>query len=125
VWVGFSIIRHELGLSLYNDDNNVEGMMSNTVELDAALKLALHLRPAERLRLVELVVASVSQEIAEDRPSAQIANEEPWGKRLVRLINELDPIDFVDPEIEDPVEWVQAQRRKDESRLDDYWSGKK
>jgi hypothetical protein len=35
-----------------------------TVELDTALQLALRLMPAERLRLVELVVASVGKDLS-------------------------------------------------------------
>ncbi len=38
--------------------------MNNTVELDTALQLALRLVPADRLRLVELVVASVGKDLS-------------------------------------------------------------
>jgi hypothetical protein len=30
------------------------------------------------------------------------------------------PIEFVDPHIEDPVEWVKAQRQKEQDRLKPY-----
>jgi hypothetical protein len=31
------------------------------------------------------------------------------------------PVEFVDPHIEDPVEWVKAQRRKRQEQLKPYW----
>jgi len=63
-----------------------------------------------------------------DVPPAEAAppgEEEHWGKSLVRLLDELGPLEFVDPEITDPVEWVKAQRQKEADRLKPYWDGKK
>jgi hypothetical protein len=97
--------------------------MSGSTQLDAVLELALQLAPGDRLRLVEQVVASVGQELKQREGTNQPAEDEPWGKRLVRLVRDLDPTDLVDSDIEDPIEWIQAQRRKDASRLDTYWRG--
>ena len=40
-----------------------------------------------------------------------------------RLVDALDLSDWEALEIDDPVEWVKALRRQDESRLDPYWDG--
>jgi hypothetical protein len=45
------------------------------------------------------------------------------GAEIVALLEAMPPIDFVDPYIEDPVEWVKAQRQKESDRLKPYWDG--
>jgi len=87
--------------------------------LQEALALALQLNPKERLQLIEQVASSVEQEF-EDTPS-----EKHWGKNLLRLLDELGPIELDHPEIEDPVEWVKAQRQKEADRLKPYWGDDK
>lgn len=47
------------------------------------------------------------------------------GAQIAALLNQMSPIEFVDPEIDDPVEWVNAQRRKEVNRLAPYWKGDK
>ena len=94
--------------------------MANITGLEEALALALKLAPKERLQLVERVVSSVEREF--DKPSVEQPTEH-WGKALNQLLDELGPIDLVDPEIEDPVEWVKAQRQKEADRLKSYWEG--
>jgi len=98
--------------------------MNNTTQLEEALALALKLAPKERLQLIERVASSVEREI-EVPPSGEEQPDEHWGQSLNRLLDELSPIDLVDPEIEDPVEWVKAQRQKDADRLKPYWDGEK
>lgn len=94
--------------------------MSHTAQLAAALGLALKLPPGERLLLVERVVASVEREIAHGVPGTQ-APAEHWGRALNRLLDALDLSDWEALDVDDPVEWVKALRREDESRLDTYW----
>lgn len=94
--------------------------MGHTTQLEEALALALKLPPGERLRLVERVVASVEDEITRGIPGTQIPAEQ-WGQALNRLVDALDLSDWEAMEINDPVEWVKALRRHDESRLDPYW----
>lgn len=43
------------------------------------------------------------------------------GAEIVAMLQEMEPIEFVDPEIEDPVEWVKAQRQKRTDKLKPYW----
>ena len=43
------------------------------------------------------------------------------GAELVAMLRKMGPIDLVDPEIEDPVEWLEAQRQKEADRLKPYW----
>ena len=48
------------------------------------------------------------------------------GAEIVAMIEAMEgPIEFVDPEIEDPVEWVKAQRRKRREKRKPYWDGEK
>jgi hypothetical protein len=93
--------------------------MSDTPLLDEALALALQLSAKDRLRLIEQVASSVEIEI--ETPSAAQQPEEHWGKNLVRLLDEIGPIELIHPEIEDPVEWVkQIRREQQQKRLGDW-----
>ncbi len=47
------------------------------------------------------------------------------GAELVAMLRKMGPIDLVDPQIEDPVEWLEAQRQKEADRLKPYWDGDK
>lgn len=42
------------------------------------------------------------------------------GAELVAMLEAMDPIEFVDSHIEDPVEWVNAQRDKRREQLKLY-----
>lgn len=89
--------------------------MNDTPQLEEALALALRLAPRERLQLIERVAASVGDEIA--APAAvEPPSEEHWGRNLLRLLDEIGPIELVHPEIEDPVEWVKTLRREERER---------
>jgi hypothetical protein len=85
-----------------------------TVSLDEVLALALKLAPKQRLQLIEQVASSVEREI---EPVSQAKT----GAEIVAMLETIDPIEFVDADIEDPVEWVKAQRRKRENQLQPYW----
>jgi hypothetical protein len=45
---------------------------------------------------------------------------EHWGQDLIRLLDTLALSDWEGLKIDDPVEWVKALRRRDESRLDPH-----
>jgi hypothetical protein len=47
------------------------------------------------------------------------------GAEIAAMIEQMGPIELVDAEITDPVEWVKAQRQKDADRLKPYWDGEK
>ncbi|MBL8153817.1 MAG: hypothetical protein JNM70_06500 [Anaerolineae bacterium] len=90
----------------------------HTTSLEEALDLALKLAPKERLQLIERVASSIERDIA--APSVQELPEH-WGRALLRLLDELGPIEMKYPEIEDPVEWVKQIRRDErEQRLGDW-----
>jgi hypothetical protein len=94
--------------------------MNTTTSLEEALALALKLAPKERLQLIERVASSVEREI-EAPMSGEEQPEEHWGRNLLRLLDELGPIEMSYPEIEDPVEWVKQIRRDErEQRLGDW-----
>lgn len=85
------------------------------------LDQAKALSPQERKELAKLLIDTldVPDEPKSDEP------QEHWGQSLVRLLEELGPIEMANPEIDDPVEWVKEQRRKDAERLKPYWDGEK
>jgi hypothetical protein len=94
-------------------------MMNDTAQLNEALALALKLSPRERIQLIERIASSVESEIEPALSSEQ--PEEHWGRNLLRLLDELGPIEMKYPEIEDPVEWVKQIRRDErEKRLGDW-----
>lgn len=94
--------------------------MNTTTSLEEALALALKLAPRERLQLIERVASSVEREI-EAPLSGEEQSEQHWGRNLLRLLDELGPIEMSYPEIEDPVEWVKQIRRDErEQRLGDW-----
>ena len=84
------------------------------------MKQAEVLSPQERKELVKLLVDSLEVVKSPDLPA-----EQHWGQSLVQLLDELVPMDMANPEIDDAVEWVQAQRRHDVERLRPYWDGDK
>ena len=47
------------------------------------------------------------------------------GAELVAMLKKMGPIELVDPHIEDPVEWLEAQRKKESDRLKPYWDSEK
>lgn len=98
--------------------------MSTAVSLEEALELALKLAPKERLQLIERVASSIERDI-DAAPSAagQAVTQAKTGAEIVTMLETMDPIEFVDPEIEDPVEWVKAQRRKRADQLRPYRDG--
>ncbi len=80
------------------------------------LKQANALTPAERKELVIMLVETL--DVAQPENSEQPAH---WGQALNALLDTLEPVEFVDPEITDPVEWVKAQREKERKhRLGDW-----
>jgi hypothetical protein len=95
--------------------------MNDTQQLEEALALALKLPPADRLRLVERVVVSVEQDIAEDATGIESTGDEHWGKSLNRLMDEIGPIEMLYPEIEDPVAWVKHLRAQERRRRLGDW----
>lgn len=87
--------------------------MNTSAELEDALTLALRLAPRDRLKLIERVAASVEDALS--TPHEPPATEH-WGQSLLRLLDEIGPIELVHPEIEDPVEWLKTLRRDGRER---------
>jgi len=82
------------------------------------LEQAKQLNPKERDELVwELLALQMGDTIPQSQPKT--------GAELVAWLNANEPIELVDADIEDPVEWVKAQRRKRDERLKPYWDGDK
>jgi len=82
------------------------------------LEQAKKLTQEERDQLLEELW--VMQETSQ--PAAQTgAQDEHWGRNLLRLLDELGPIEMKYPEIEDPVEWVKQIRRDERKRRLGDW----
>jgi hypothetical protein len=74
------------------------------------------LTPQERKELMKLLVDILDVET----PVAP-----KTGAEIVAMLEALpEPIGLVDDHIEDPVEWVKAQRQKRQDTLKPYWDGK-
>jgi len=87
--------------------------------LAEVLQQAQTLSAHERKELVKLLVDSL------EFPESAVSSHPKTGVQIAALLNQMSPIEFVDPEIDDPVEWVKAQRRKEANRLAPYWKGDK
>jgi hypothetical protein len=88
--------------------------MSISEILDQAKALSVQ----ERKELAKLLIDTLDMP---DTPPEQTADEGHWGQNLLRLLDELGPIELIHPEIEDPVEWVkQIRREQTQRRLGDW-----
>jgi hypothetical protein len=79
------------------------------------LDQAKALSPQERKELVKLLNDMVD--------TGESTSQAKTGAEIVAMLETMEPIEFVDPEIEDPVEWVKAQRRKRADKLKPYRDG--
>ena len=81
------------------------------------LEQAKALTAGERKELAKLIIDTLdTQNTPENRPKT--------GAEIVAMLEAWDdPGELVDSHIEDPVEWVKAQRRKRQQRLDPYRNG--
>jgi hypothetical protein len=81
------------------------------------MQQAQTLSPQERKELVKLLIDSL--EII--NPAEVEAPRPKTGVEIAAMLDEIEPIELVDPEITDPAEWVKVQRRKESDRLTSYW----
>lgn len=86
------------------------------------LEQAKTLTRDERKELAKLLIDSLDEPavgaIGADTPTEDSIH---WGQNLLRLLDEIGPIELVHPEIEDPVEWVQQIRKEQrQKRLGDW-----
>jgi len=76
------------------------------------LNQAMTLSPQERKELAKLLIDTL------DVPEDQHLMEQPkTGAEIAAMLRSMEPIAFIDPQIEDPVEWVKAQRSKRSDKL--------
>ncbi|MEB2288120.1 MAG: hypothetical protein OZ934_08420 [Anaerolineae bacterium] len=82
--------------------------------ISAILEQVKTLSPQERKELAKLLIDMM------DVP--QQGHQPKTGADIVAMLEAMDgPIERVDSHIEDPVEWVKAQRRKRQDKLKPYW----
>jgi hypothetical protein len=67
------------------------------------------LSPQERKELAKLLIDTLD--------SGEVSNQPKTGAEIVAMLENMEPIEFVDSHIEDPVEWVKAQRAKRREKL--------
>lgn len=75
------------------------------------------LSPQERKELAKLLIDMMDV----PQPVEAAESEEHWGRNLLRLLDELGPIEMKYPEIEDSVEWVKQIRRDERKRRLGDW----
>lgn len=76
------------------------------------LDQAKALSPQERRVLAELLLDTLN--------TNETAASPKTGAEIVVMLENMEPIEFVDASIEDPVEWVKTQRRKRADQLAPY-----
>ena len=79
--------------------------------LDQAKTLSLQ----ERKELAKLLIDTLDTNESAAQPKT--------GAEIVAVLQAMEPIELVDSHIEDPVEWVKAQRQKRRDRLKPYLDG--
>jgi hypothetical protein len=90
----------------YNRGNVLEdGQMTITQIFDHAKALSAQ----ERKELAKLLIDTLDSDEPVKQPKT--------GAEIVAMLQAMDPIEFVDTHLADPVEWVKAQRRKRADKL--------
>jgi hypothetical protein len=79
------------------------------------LEQAKALSPKERKELAKSLIDMMDAD--------ESATQTKTGAEIVAMLQEMAPIEFVDPHIDDPVAWVSAQRRKRQDKLKPYRDG--
>lgn len=84
--------------------------------LTEILEQVKKLTQAERDQLLEELRTMQAESIQKHQPKT--------GAEIVAMLEAMEtPIELVDSDIEDPVEWVKAQRRKRQEKLKPYRDG--
>jgi len=79
------------------------------MSINELLEQAKTLSPHERKELAKLLIDTLGTD--------ETATPPKTGAEIAAMLEDMDPIEFVDSHIEDPVEWVKAQRRKRTNKL--------
>jgi hypothetical protein len=69
----------------------------------------------ERRELAKLLIDTLTEPA--EAPTGHLAGTH-WGRTLNQLLAETGAIEFVDPHLTDPVEWVNRQRQRCHDQLD-------
>jgi hypothetical protein len=70
------------------------------------------LSPQERKELAKMLIDTLDTD--------QTASQAKTGAEIVAILETMEPIEFVDPDIQNPVEWVRRQREKRANQLKPY-----
>lgn len=89
------------------------------------LEQAKTLSPRERQELAKLLIDTLEVEAVTTATTEGPTNAEPWGTRLVQLLQQVEVADWGNPNLENPVEALQALRHQEHAQLEGYWSDDK
>jgi hypothetical protein len=67
------------------------------------------LSPEERKELAKLLIDTLD--------TSEAPSQAKTGAEIVVMLQSMKPIEFVDSHIEDPIEWLKAQRQKRADKL--------
>lgn len=82
--------------------------------LAAILEQAKTLTPHERKELAKLLIDMIDLPAQPRQPKT--------GAEIVAMLEAMEgAVELVDSHIEDPAEWVKAQRQKRQEKLNPYW----
>ncbi len=93
-------------------------------DLQRVKDIVVHMTPQEQAELVDWVEDSLKPTLANaehiDDPllDERLMTMPATGAEIAALLNQIGPIELVDPHITDPVEWVEAQRQKRRIKLE-------
>lgn len=88
-------------------------LMTNK-QLGHAANISLNLSPEDRLKLAAALIASVQQELPDDKKTEALREFNHWGRNLTALIDVLDLGDWSG--VEDSVEYVRKLREEQQRR---------
>ena len=77
---------------------------------------AKYLTPAERCDEAKLLIDSLAEP---GKVASGLSSDAHWGRNLNQCLTETGRIEFVDPQLVNPVGWVATQRQKRQPHLTD------
>ncbi len=117
-------------------------MIKKAIALTQILDLIPTLSVQDRVTLMEQLVISFKNDLPVSASQVQSVSSDwehqPWtddelrvlmmpnlktGAEIAAMLEMMEPIELIDPEITDPVDWLKAQRRKQDKRLEPFWNG--
>lgn len=74
----------------------------------------------QRKQLAKILIDTLDGD--EVNEAATYQSSPKTGAEIAAMLEAMEPVEFVDNDIDDPVEWVKMQRQKEADRLKKYWN---